>query len=218
MIVSFTGAQSTGKSTLLDALVKANKGNESIVFVPEVTRILKREYGIPINEEASVMTQYQITCDHYKNAFKKEPAHVKLKVLDRCALDGTVYCEHFSWWKQWGDGRQLANERGLDTNNDFTTEWEMVKRMSCRYLSEMFAKYDIVFYTDPKDVPLVDDGERSASVSFRDDIISRFETYIKNPYYRDKIVVLSGTVEERLARVQEEIKNRDNSIEIKIRN
>jgi nicotinamide riboside kinase len=218
MIVSFTGAQSTGKSTLLDALVKANEGDDSIVFVPEVTRILKREYNIPINEEASVMTQYQITCDHYKNAFKIEPPHVKLKVLDRCALDGTVYCDYFSHWKQWGAGRELSNARGLDSNNDFTTEWEMVSRASRRYLPDMFAKYDIVFYTDPKDVPLIDDGERSASVEFRNAIIGRFENYIRDPHYKDKIITLSGTVEERLSRVQEEIKKRNNSIEIKIRN
>ena len=214
MIVSFTGAQSTGKSTLLEALIKANRFDERIVFVPEVTRILQREYNIPINEGASVMTQHQITCDHYRNAFKIEPSYVKLKVLDRCALDGLVYCRYFADQKQY----KMSDKAGPDVNGDFDTEWETAARISHRYLPDMLDKYDILFYTDPKDVPLVDDGERSASASFRNAIIKRFEDWIDQlrPKYKDKIVILSGTVDERLQKIQDSIKKVDSSIELKI--
>jgi nicotinamide riboside kinase len=213
MIVSFTGAQSTGKSTLLDALQRANEFNNRIVFVPEVTRILQREYNIPINEGASAMTQYQITCDHYRNAFKKEPTITQLKVLDRCALDGTVYCNYFN------EQRKFNNHySAIDANGDYNADWEKATRMSERYLPDMMEKYDILFYTDPKDVPLVDDGERSASAKFRDGIIELFERYIAHPKYADKVITLSGTVEERLSIIQEAIKVRDSSINLKIRN
>lgn len=211
MIVSFTGAQSTGKSTLLEALVKANKHDESIVFIPEVTRVLKREYNIPINEEASVMTQYQITCDHYRNAYKIEPDYVKLKILDRCALDGTVYCHYFN--KQMENG-----EYNPYKNGDTYSDWEDVAKVSERYLPDMMERYDILFYTDPKDVPLIDDGERSASSIFRNAIIELFESYMALPEYAAKIVTLSGTVDERLETIYDTIKKHDSSIDLKIRN
>ncbi len=158
------------------------------------------------------MTQYQITCDHYRNAYKIEPDHVKLKVLDRCALDGTVYCRYFAQYKT------RVSDMVLDVNGDLPMDWSKVTTMSKRYLPDMMEKYDILFYTDPKDVPLVDDGERSASVMFRDGIISLFEDYISKKMYKDKVVILSGTVEQRLNRIQEAIKERDSSINLKIRN
>ena len=63
-------------------------------------------------------------------------------------------------------------------------------------------KLDYIFYTDPADVKLVDDGERSVDYKFREDIIAMFEdliTYKMSPVNRDKIVRLSGTVEERMS-------------------
>ena len=47
MILSFTGAQSTGKTTLLN---KVRDLNPNLNFVDEVTRRIKREYDLPINE------------------------------------------------------------------------------------------------------------------------------------------------------------------------
>ena len=46
---------------------------------------------------------------------------------------------------------------------------------------------------------LVDDGERSIDKQFRDDIISSFDYRIKS---LNNVVVLSGTVEERLETVK----------------
>lgn len=209
MIISFTGAQSTGKSTLLDSIVKANAGDDGIVFVPEVTRVLDREYGIPINEGASVMTQYQITCDHIKNAFKREPESVRLKVLDRCALDGAVYVDYFVAQKDAEDDEFTA-----DHNGDVFLDWCNVADFARRHLPAMWDRYDVVFYTDPKDVPLVDDGQRSASVTFRDAIINRFEKYINATKFKDKVVVVSGTVEQRLKIIQDTLKERGCSIKI----
>ena len=41
MIFSFTGAQCTGKTTLLKHLYKEN-GDYPFVFIPEVTRLIRR--------------------------------------------------------------------------------------------------------------------------------------------------------------------------------
>ena len=86
MIVSFTGAQSTGKTTLLNHLVDKNP---YVTFVEEVTRRVKREFNLPINEDGGNVTQYMIMADHVANVYRKTES--ELTVLDRCAVDGVVY-------------------------------------------------------------------------------------------------------------------------------
>ena len=65
LLISFSGAQSTGKTTLLNHL---KERNTHVNFVPEVTRLIKREYGVDINEAGSEMTQALIVTEHFKNA------------------------------------------------------------------------------------------------------------------------------------------------------
>ena len=173
MIVSFTGAQSTGKTTLLNILKSKNK---DINFIDEVTRRINREYDLPINESGSTLTQLMIIADHVANIFRKYDSD--LVILDRCIIDGLVYSE-------W-----------LYDNNNISIS--MVDLATEIYHS-IYKKYDIIFYTDPKDVELVDDGERSIDKQFRDDIISSFDYRIKS---LNNVVLLSGTVEERLETVK----------------
>ncbi len=173
MIVSFTGAQSTGKTTLLNILKSKNK---DINFIDEVTRRINREYDLPINESGSTLTQLMIIADHVANIFRKYDSD--LVILDRCIIDGLVYSE-------W-----------LYDNNNISIS--MIDLATEIYHS-IYKKYDIIFYTDPKDVELVDDGERSIDKQFRDDIISSFDYRIKS---LNNVVVLSGTVEERLETVK----------------
>ncbi len=173
MIVSFTGAQSTGKTTLLNILKSKNK---DINFIDEVTRRINREYDLPINESGSSLTQLMIIADHVANIFRKYDSD--LVILDRCIIDGLVYSE-------W-----------LYDNNNISIS--MIDLATEIYHS-IYKKYDIIFYTDPKDVELVDDGERSIDKQFRDDIISSFDYRIKS---LNNVVVLSGTVEERLETVK----------------
>jgi len=173
MIVSFTGAQSTGKTTLLNILKDKNK---DINFIEEVTRRINREYDLPINESGNSLTQLMIIADHVANLYRKYDSD--LVILDRCIIDGLVYSE-------W-----------LYDNNNISIS--MID-LAMEVYHSIYKKYDIIFYTDPKDVELVDDGERSINKQFRDDIISSFEYRIKSI---NNVVVLSGTVEERLETVK----------------
>ena len=68
LLVSFSGAQSTGKTTLLKAIQKAHPSGA--IYVPEVTRRLKRDYGIMINEAGGDVTQLLICADHLQNVVK----------------------------------------------------------------------------------------------------------------------------------------------------
>lgn len=177
-LISFSGAQSTGKSTLLRKCEETIKGNFS--FIPEITRSLNTEFGISINEKCTEITQTLIMAKHIEN-------HLNFKngkrsyIMDRCILDGLVYTQYFTKAKILTDNVML----------------DLARRMYAMLIKDI----DVIFYTDPKDVLLHDDGVRSNSVSFRNEVISLFEHYL--PDLRGKVVRLQGTVEQRMQKIQD---------------
>ena len=173
MIVSFSGAQSTGKSTLLKVWQEAMPQWD---FIPEVTRLVKREYDLPINEDGTDLTQTMIMCEHLRNAYTKRNNHT---ILDRCSLDGLVYTH-------W-----LCN-KGKVTTGIYS---------HARYVFDNTVnKYDLIMYTSPEDVPVVDDGERSINISFRNEIIELFEKYLSH-LPSEKVLRVKGSVEERIKQI-----------------
>ena len=171
MLVSFTGAQSTGKSTMLDMCCN-NPRFRKFHCVPEVTRKVKREQNLDINEEGDNITQLFILREHLHNHYLRGDA-----LLDRCIVDGMVYTEF------------LFNEKKVD-------RW--VYDYTQQLFDLLIPRLDVIFYTDPKDVPLEDDGERSVDISFRDNIILCMESYLRRKECKDRVVILSGKPEERM--------------------
>ena len=194
MIFSFTGAQSTGKTTLLNHLHKCN-GDYPFEFVPEVTRLVMRDYEMPINENGGDLTQMLIMTEHVRNVYRDKANHLirgMHQIFDRCALDGIVY----SLWLRHND---KISRRCYD---------------ACDLIyEELKDKYDIIFYTSPDDVKLVDDGERSVDVKFRSDIINTFNIFLDRGY-NGKVVMLKGSVEERLKTIKSTLA--EHNIDIKI--
>ena len=183
MIFSFTGAQCTGKTTLLKHLYKEN-GDYPFVFVPEVTRLIRREYNMPINESGDDLTQMLIMTEHVRNIFRDRADHIVRgihQIFDRCALDGIVYSE-------W-----LLNEGKISRSCYEGCEliWKKLKN-----------RYDVIFYTNPEDVKLVDDGERSVDKRFRDQIINIFNMYLDRKDFEAEVVELKGSVEDRLKTIK----------------
>lgn len=198
-LISFSGAQSTGKTTLLNIL---KDHNSHISFIPEVTRKIKHEYGVPINEYGSSLTQSLIISEHIKNVFSHRRDN-KPTILDRCIIDGYIYTD---WFRRHSNHPDWVTEFAKDT------------------LYNIIHGYDIIFYTNPLDVELVDDGERSNNYIFRSQIIEMFESFIeqynRNFYNRNyiksvEIVKLSGTVKERLRTIKQTCKDLCN-LDIKI--
>ena len=181
MRVSFTGAQSTGKTTLLN---KCKEVYKDYKFVDEVTRYVRRTYDVKINEIGGTETQLYILAEHIKNHLRPD----ENLILDRCILDGYVYTKY-----QVNNGK--VSEQVLHAFNGV--------------YSVLIDKLDYIFYTDPSDVKLVDDGERSVDYKFRDDIIDIFEsliTYKMSPTNREKVIRLSGSVEERMKTIEKYLK------------
>lgn len=184
MLVSFSGAQSTGKSTLLE---KCKPILPSWHFVEEVTRYVKRKYGENINEDGTDMTQLLIINNHIENTYlDKDPAYGDI-MLDRCILDGVIYTE---WLFEQG------------TISDWVYEY------SKNIFYKIKDSLDVIFYTDPS-IPLVDDGERSINKKFRDQIIYKFEKYIIK--YDIPVVMLHGDVDSRMQTILETINNEKKS-------
>ena len=185
MIFSFTGAQCTGKTTLLKHLYKEN-GDYPFVFVPEVTRLIRREYNMPINESGDDLTQMLIMTEHVRNIFRDRADHIVRgvhQILDRCALDGIVYSHYL-----------------LDKGKINRATYD-----ACDLIyKKLINKYDVIFYTSHEDVELVDDGERSVDKIFREDIIGLFDMYMQYNIIEDgpRIVHLEGTVKERLKTIK----------------
>lgn len=171
MLISFSGAQSTGKSTLLklcqDMILEWK-------YIPEITRLVKREYDLPINEGGNDVTQMMIAGEHLRNAYTKRDVPT---ILDRCSLDGLVYTH-------W-----LCDHGGVSMSAYNHARWTFDNTIN---------KYDLIVYTQPEDVPVADDGERSINVKFRNQIIELFEKYMV-AIPQTKILRVAGTVPERMA-------------------
>jgi len=180
MIIAFTGAQSSGKSTLLSKMQK-DKYFKSWNFEAEITRQLKEKYKLSINEDGNNFTQMITIHSHIDNYLKNKDSDC---VLDRCCLDALVYTTYLSYMKK------------CDEELGYYAEYICKKLIS---------KYDIIFYTDPS-IPLVDDGVRSVDVEFRNKVIQLFDFYIDH-FQPKNVVKLAGSVEERYKIIKKEIDN-----------
>lgn len=180
-LFTFTGAQSTGKTTLLKKVKTLYPYRFD--YVDEVTRRIKR-FGVPINNEAKNynLTQSLIINDHlvnYTKVFEESDDSVRDLLLDRCIVDGYIYTKYF--YRHGKVSYKIF---------EFAEYW----------YKELTPKYDVIFYTNPGDVKLVDDGERSIDAKFREEIIDLYETEFLDKY--DNICILKGSVEDRLEQMK----------------
>ncbi len=198
MLIGFTGAQSTGKTTLLklckellcdEKWTKCSDGvyRDEWNFVDEVTRKVMRD-GFPINEDGDNLTQLFILKEHLKN---HTVCGDEKWILDRCILDGYVYTK-------WLHSQNLVDKWVLDYSRNLLT---------------MLGKYiDVIFYTEPDDIPIEDDGERSVNLNFRNDIINIYNDLLSHSMstpgrdtWRSKVIRLSGTVDDRMQTIKKTI-------------
>ena len=178
MIISFTGAQSTGKSTLLEQC-KQEYGKR-FKYVEEVTRLVKRKYKVPINEYGTDTTQCLIVNQHIINSVK----YKNNVIMDRCILDGVVYT---SWLAKQGQ----------------VSSW--VVDYSFNVAKMLASKLDVIFFCVP-DFDLVKDGERSEDSNFRNEINNMFEFALNQNEFKNRVVKLCGNIEQRMDIIRNTIK------------
>lgn len=150
MRIGIAGTQSTGKTTLLNAL-RSEKIFKDYAICDEVTRWVK-SIGVNINENGSDITQELIMMKHIHNVFMYDDM-----LTDRTAIDGLVY-------SKW-----LYNKNKINT-----VTLENVKRV----FYKLIGKYNYIFFIEPE-FNIEDDGIRSTDVQFRDEINDIFIAVIK---------------------------------------
>lgn len=165
--IGISGAQSVGKTTLLNAL-RSEECFSGYNIRNEVTRSVKA-LGVHINENGSDISQQLIMKEHIYNLVMFDDM-----ITDRTALDGLVYT-HWLWNKG-----KVSNECFRQCNDIFFRVFDM---------------YDYMFYIKPE-FPLEDDGVRSSSQQWQDEIVLLFDQYIAN--YELKVINVSGSVRERV--------------------
>ena len=152
MRIGITGTQSTGKTTLLNAL-RSEEVFNNYAICDEVTRWVK-SVGIDINEGGSNLSQELVMMKHIYNIFMYEDM-----LTDRTAIDGLVY----SLWLYNNDkisGQMLSKVRHI--------------------FDKLISSYDLIFFIEPE-FNIKDDGVRSINVQFRDEINDLFkEVLTKN--------------------------------------
>ena len=149
MLISFSGAQSTGKTTLLNKL-KEDKNLSNYKFIDEITRNIQRK-GYKINEMGDSETQKLIMDSHLENS------EFENAILDRCSLDGLCYTEY------------LYNKGNIS---------EDVMNYTRDVFEKTIRKYDVIFYLKPE-FEIVDDNIRSTNKEFQNEIVKLFDKNIE---------------------------------------
>ena len=168
MLIALSGAQCTGKTTLLNALRADDKFKTQFTFVDEIVRTLQKK-GFKINEAGTDETQLVVMQEHIKNT--QLDGNV---LVDRCVLDCMAYT--IRMWRHHKINRETYNK-------------------CFKMFLDNIMKYDIIFYLSPE-FDIIPDGTRSTNNTFRDEVVSIFEQLIEN--FSLTVVRLTGTVEERL--------------------
>ena len=183
MLISFTGAQCTGKSTLLGRMLRDDQLRKC-TFIKEVTRKVAAK-GISINDCGDNTTQLFILSEHLNNHYLNGCV-----VLDRCIIDGYLYT-------RWLFEQGKVDKWVLDYAHELHTH--LINRLH------------VVFYTEPDDIKLEDDGQRSVCPEFRNDILNMYEEYLhNNPLHSNlKIVRLTGSVDQRFKQIQKTFQDYD---------
>ena len=185
--VAFSGAQSTGKTTLLNALRKSADFKDC-KFYDEITRQIK-EQGFKINEQGTDATQLAIMQEHKRRVNAKDSG---LVIFDRCSLDGLVYTQ-FLYNK---------GQVSKDTLDEATKVFE-----------ETIMQWDAIFFLRPE-FEIVDDGVRSVNVEFHRNIVFLFDYFIEK--YNLQVIQLTGSVEDRVKQFVEYSKLFDVKVDLHI--
>lgn len=148
MIITLTGAHSTGKSSLLLEL-KKYACFENYSYSDNITRDLAKK-GFKINEQGDNITQLLIMNGHIENAY------VENALLGRCVLDGLCYTQYMY---KYGS----------------VERW--VYQYATKVCQLLLPRYNYIFYIEPE-FKIENDGTRSVEKEFQKKIVKIFKQNI----------------------------------------
>lgn len=188
-VINFTGAQGTGKTSVLNAL-KKDPDFAGFEFVTEVVRNFVKEKGIAINKQGTIQTQ-ELLFEAYSNVLDKSNPYVS----DRCIVDVCAYTS---------SGRDLSiNSENSTYEVNFA--WRRLVEEQKKKIVEMKNSLGLVCYF-PVEFDLVDDGVRSIDPEYQKEIDNKIHQILHGNMISHLIV--HGSVEERVAQIKKHLFNK----------
>lgn len=182
--ILLTGAQGTGKTTLLKAL-SVEPEFDNWKFYTEVVRKMVEEEGISINKDGDSDSQKKIF-DKYVGIMEEMMQHPS--VSDRCIIDVNAYTSYLF---------DNTDPKDPDYNNlgeeDFKEKRQIVKR---KY------EFPLLVYL-PISFKLQGDGVRSEDEEYQKEIDRKIKQIIDN--YGIPYITVKGSVEERVNQIKKEL-------------
>lgn len=151
MRIALSGAQCSGKTTLINEM-KNHPKFKDYVFFDEVVRTLKKEKGIQVNKNADYASQILILEKHLENL------EMEKFVTDRCLLDAYTYATYLT-------------HKGLYSEK----EWLDFRKL---FMQGIYW-YDRIYLLD-SNIPFQGDGFRDTDEVFREDISKLFLKILKD--------------------------------------
>lgn len=140
-----------------------------------------RDCPFPLNEASNFTSQDWIFRTHVTREMMGPLNGITL--TDRTTYDQLAYI--------WS-----AYERGNMTYDEF-------KKLE-KYTTYWGFTYDLIFYI-PVEFPMTEDGVRSTDVEYRDEISKKVKAILDEYVDSSRIVLITGSIEERTKKMQETI-------------
>lgn len=182
MVISISGAQCTGKTTLVQALMKEEyfKGNTILTCSPSSNGF---ERGIRLSKEAGLMDQLWIATTYVKNFIEAINFGTRHVISDRCLLDVLCYTDYHYY-----------KSEGIESNR-----WSELRDTVTQLLFHVENLYDYHLVLKPE-FDLVDNGIRSIDKIYQKEINDLFTENVNMlmDFVPEKIITLTGSVEDRV--------------------
>lgn len=174
MNIALTGSHSTGKTTLLNEVVRRNN-KYKIVSITETARIVI-EKGFPMAKDATVDSYINYVNEQLKSELNTSKIKYDILISDRTILDAVAYSQV---------NKKLTNDPYIPT-----------------YVIEMLEKvwliekefYDFYVYC-PVEYPLIFDGVRDADCVYQKTVSAQLKILLEKNNI--KHYVISGNVDQR---------------------
>lgn len=171
--IAFIGTSCVGKTTLVDLLRGQHKGNEDVVFLEEQARLFFAQNTV--SDRFSAVTQGKIQAIILQNEQIAHAKKPKIIFYDRSVLDAVVYT------------RSAGDKEGSEN--------------LLREVEFWLPTYKRFLLLDPKDIPYKTDDVRKEDEETRRKFHQAFVDFFEEKQIPFELV--SGTIEERLARIAE---------------
>jgi nicotinamide riboside kinase len=133
-----------------------------------------RDLGIPLNTDSTVKGQFVFLAERASELFHSNV------ITDRTVIDVMAFT-------------RLAESIPYYIADEI-----------CQAASHLINEYDYIFYISPKGVEIEDNGVRTTDAKYRDEIDKEIKNLLNKYSHRNqKIVKLTGSVEERIQKVKQ---------------